>query len=151
MDILRRLEQLRELSIVEWQVLLQSMLLLPLIALALKLKGLKWTRARISSRSKPDLSVPDDEQLEIARSVARMVYAAAHHGPYRTNCLKKSLATLWLLRRKGIAANLKIGVNKEVADFSAHAWLEYQGKVLVDPVDVGKRFSAFDSQSLYRK
>ena len=128
--------------------MLAAMVLLPLIALALKTKGVKWTRSFLSQHSNTKKVVPEELQLEVARSVARMVSVAAHHGLYRTNCLKKSLAAWWLLARRGIESELKIGVNKDEGKFNAHAWVEYRGNVLVDTADVGERFSSFEVRML---
>ena len=150
---MRALNQLKALSVGEWQVLLTSLLLLPSIALALRFKGFKWTREFLQKRiSKTAGSPPDGETsnlqntLSTAQSVARMVSAAANHGLYRANCLKRSLATWWLLQRRGIRAELNIGVNKDDGHFSAHAWVEYMGRTLVEADDVTERFSTFGPQ-----
>ena len=147
MMVCRHLKQLRQLSIFEFKVLLLSILLLPILALAIKFKGFKWTQTLLSKHlpKKHGILIPEDEQLKVARSVARMVSVAANYGFYSANCLKKSLLTWWLLRRRGIAIELKIGVNKGAGDFNAHAWVEYRGNVLIDTTDVGQRFSTFDS------
>ena len=147
MMVRRHLKQLRQLSIFEFKVLLLSILLLPILALAIKFRGLKWTQAILSNHlpKKPKISIPEYKQLEEARSVARMVSVAANYGFYSANCLKKSLLTWWLLRRRVVAIEIKIGVNKNAGDFSAHAWVEFRGHVLLDTTDVGQRFSAFDS------
>lgn len=147
-----KLARLKALSAEEWQVLLSSMILLPLIALALRQKGYKWTRTFLQKRI-PELkkSTPGAENspassqdiLKTAQSMARMVSIAANNGPYRANCLKRSLATWWLLQRRGIDAELNIGVNKDEAEFSAHAWVEYMGNTLVEADDVKERFSTF--------
>ncbi len=55
---------------------------------------------------------------------------AASHGPYRATCLRQSLALWLLLRRRGIPAELRIGVRKEGGDLQAHAWVEHQGATL---------------------
>lgn len=148
-----RLSKLKALSVGEWQILLTSLLLLPCIALALRFKGFKWTRDFLQKRiPKATNSLPDDDvsnfqnTLSTAQSVARMVSAAANHGLYRPNCLKRSLATWWLLQRRGVRAELNIGVNKDGGDFSAHAWVEYMDKTLVEADDVRKRFSTFGPQ-----
>ena len=145
MTVSRALKQLRVLTMAEWSVLLLSMLLLPVIALALRFKGFNWTKSFLSGNfsSAVKFSASEDEQLKIALSVSRMVFVAANYGPYRANCLKKSLLIWWLLGRRGITTNLKIGVNKLDDDFNAHAWVEYRGNTLIDTDDVGKRFSAF--------
>lgn len=148
MAIRKRLKQLEALTVTEWRVLLLSILLLPMIALVLQFKGFKWTQTLLSKHlsEKHGILIPEDEQLKIAQSVARVISIAANHGFYSANCLKKSLLTWWLLRRRGIPIELKIGVNKDVGDFNAHAWVECRGNVLIDTTDVGQRFSAFDSR-----
>jgi len=139
MAIRKRLKQLEELTFTEWRVLLSAILLLPMIALVLKSIGFKKTQTFLSNHL-------TKKQLEEAQSVARMVSIAANHGFYSANCLKKSLLTWWLLGRRGIATDLKIGVNKETGDFNAHAWVEYRGNVLIDATDIEDRFSAFGSR-----
>ncbi len=147
MTMCKRLRQLEALTVTEWRVLLLSILLLPMIALVLQFKGFKWTQTLLLKHlpKKHGILIPEDEQLKVAQSVARIVSIAANHGFYSANCLKKSLLTWWLLRRRGITVELKIGVNKDAGDFNAHAWVEFRGNVLIDTADVGQRFSAFDS------
>jgi hypothetical protein len=146
-----KFSKLKDLSATEWQVLLTSTLLLPSIALALRLKGYKWTRNFLHKRIPKQGNSPNDapspaDQLQTARSVARMVSVAAGHGPYRANCLKRSLATWWLLQRRGIAAELNIGVNTDAGDFNAHAWVEYMDCTLVESDEVKQRYSTFGPQ-----
>jgi len=146
-----RLKQLKALTTQERKILLSSSLLLPTIAAALRLKGYKWTRAflqkRIPSGSK--LSAKNEapqDAMQTANSIARMVAIAARHGLYRANCLKRSLLTWWLLQRRGIAAELNIGVNNDDGDFNAHAWVEYRGNTLVEADDVTEKYSSFGPQ-----
>ncbi len=147
MAMRKRLRQLVALTVTEWRVLLLTILLLPMIALVLQFKGFKWTQTLLSKHLPKEhgILIPEDEQLKVAQSVARIVSIAANHGFYSANCLKKSLLTWWLLRRRGITVELKIGINKDAGDFNAHAWVKFRGNVLVDATDVGQRFSAFDS------
>ncbi len=147
-----RIKQLWALSAAEWWTLLSSLVILPLIALALHLKGYKWTRAYLqkripagTNRHTRENSPENSHALKTAHSVSRVVSAAANHGPYRANCLKRSLTVWWLLQRRGIKAELHIGVNTDDKDFNAHAWVEYMGDTLVEAEDLKGRFSSFDS------
>lgn len=143
----KRFAQLKVLSWYEWQLLLTAMLLLPLTALALHLSGFKSTQ-KIMSRflpPEPGGNLPEARHLSEARVVARMVSVAARHGIYRANCLKQSLVLWWLLGRRGISSEIKIGVNKEGAGpLNAHAWVECGGQALNDSEDVRQRFLAFE-------
>ena len=70
------------------------------------------------------------ETIDVARA-ARLVDAVAACYP-NTTCLKKSLILLRLLRKRGIPAELRLGVRKVDDDFSAHAWIECAGRTLLD-------------------
>ncbi len=143
--MLKQLRQLSEFSSPERKVLLIALLLLPITAIALQIKGFRWTQAFYNKCSPNNISRNSvSSQLLEARSTARMVTIAANHGPYRANCLKKSLVTWWWLTKKGIQSELKIGVNKEAGDFNAHAWIEFQGVVVNDRAEINEQFSIFD-------
>ena len=147
MNARKRFQEIKALSFDDLHVLLASMVLLPLIAIGLKAKGYKWTHAFLADH-RPGRSLnstPEDTQLKEAQQLARMVSIASSNGAYHACCLKKSLLTWWLLARRGIKTELRIGVNNNPGDFKAHAWVEYQGKVLHDPTDIGAQFSAFSS------
>jgi len=143
-----RLRQLSELSLLQWWIILVALFTLPVIALSLKLSGFKQTKNRMS-RLIPGgidgISASEDD-LARAQLISRAVGIAGNHGVYHANCLKQSLLTWWLLGRRGIMVDLKIGVDKDTEDFNAHAWVEYRGTVLVDATDIEDRFSAFGSR-----
>jgi Transglutaminase-like superfamily len=77
-------------------------------------------------------SAATQPEIELARAIGRWQAAAARHLPLKTNCLERSLTLWWQLRRRGIAANLRIGGRKEDGRFEAHAWVEVGGVVLDD-------------------
>ena len=56
------------------------------------------------------------------------------------NCLSRSLALLWLLRRNGHEAELHLGVSLAEGAFAAHAWIELAGIILNDPA-LAKRYT----------
>jgi hypothetical protein len=131
------------LSKPEQRFLIQAFVLLPVLALALRSMGLRRTQvvlARLAPRPS-GLESHDGDQL--ARRISRLVAAAAVNGPYRANCLKRSLALWWLLRRQGLASDLRIGVRKGLRGIEAHAWVERGGRPLNDDVDVVRQYSPF--------
>ena len=83
-------------------------------------------------------------QKESAQVIARMEAAAARNLLFSTNCLEQSLVLWWLLRRRGIAAELRIGARKEVGRFEAHAWVEVDSVVLNDSGAEHRHFVPFD-------
>ena len=86
----------------------------------------------------------DASQREAAELIARMAAAAARDFFFATNCLEQSLVLWWLLRRHGIAAELRIGARKEFERFEAHAWVEVDSAVLNDTSAVHQHFVPFD-------
>ena len=66
-----------------------------------------------------------------------MVGIASNHGLIRASCLTRSLLIGWLLRRQGVASELRIGVRMINGSLDAHAWLENNGLPINDaPGDV---------------
>ena len=143
-----RLARLRGLSVAERLRLLQAVLLLPLNSLGVRLFGLRpWmgflARERGGGRMSSAEGGPADG-LERARQTWQVAAMAVRHAPYRGNCLSGSLTLWWLLRRQGLASDLRIGVSTQGGQFAAHAWIEYQGVVINDRSDVSRRFIRFE-------
>jgi len=56
-------------------------------------------------------------------------------------CLVRSLLLFWLLKARGEPAELLIGVSKETSGLQSHAWIESQGKIIADDLDMTGRFA----------
>jgi transglutaminase superfamily protein len=133
----RSWQRLRELSAPELRLLLAASALLPAMALRLRVEGLSRLRSRVERVS------GGRDALSIDR-VARLVDIAARHSPVRVGCLPRALALQWLLRRRGIEADLRLGVRKEGDRLDAHAWVEHAGTPLMEAPGVAQRFAPFD-------
>ncbi|HEX7243715.1 MAG TPA: lasso peptide biosynthesis B2 protein [Longimicrobiaceae bacterium] len=81
--------------------------------------------ARRLGRTRPPLA-DDAGARALADSAARGVATAAAFFPGRAVCLEQSLALYVVLRRRGVAAELRVGVHP--APFTAHAWVEVAGE-----------------------
>ena len=57
-----------------------------------------------------------------ADAIGRAIARAARHVPFRAVCLQQAFAALLMLRRRGLAATLHLGVAREPDALSAHAW-----------------------------
>jgi hypothetical protein len=142
-----RWRKFRQLSWAARGYLLEALLVLPVILLALRLFGFRRCQAVLNSLAPRRMDVPEGDAaatVEKARLVARMVRAAGVYGPCHATCLPESLALWWMLRRRRIPAELRIGVRKDAERFEAHAWVDLAGTVLNDTDDVHQRFAAFD-------
>jgi len=138
---MRRIARFRQLSPWERQVLLRALVLLPLIALGLRLLGLRRIQALLARASNPAAGA--DAQSRV-KQVAWLVGAAARHGPYRASCLPLSLALQRLLRDAGIGSELRLGVRRTAGSIEAHAWLERDGDPLTETAEFHARYAAFD-------
>lgn len=129
----------------ERTLLLQSAVLLPLMALGLRLYGFQRWFARLDRSATTQSSFLNPQSsLLIAKRTAALVRATTRYTPFHATCLHRSLTLWWLLRRQGIPGDLRIGVRRQDGRFEAHAWVEYQATVLNDTADVNQRFAAFD-------
>jgi hypothetical protein len=120
--------------------LLQALILLPAIALLLKL-GVKRTHFLLSKFLPSKLSFQNTTSQIL--TTANMVKIAAKYYSWAT-CLKRAFVLWFLLRRQGIDAELQIGTRFEVGEFQAHAWVEYQGFVVGENQGVKQHYAAFD-------
>lgn len=90
----------------------------------------------------------NDSAREQAAVTSRLVQAAACRMPFRATCLVRSTTLWYLLRRQGIDSVIRIGVNREEGEFHAHAWVEIDGMVLNDRVDIHRHYVPFDQVSV---
>jgi hypothetical protein len=115
--------------------------------LGLRLAGFQRWKAALAWFV-PSATAPGGETsgalLDSAREIARLEQAAARHLFFRATCLERSLTLWWLLHRRGIGADLRIGARKQAGRFEAHAWVELDGAVLNDAGDEHLHFVPFD-------
>lgn len=78
-----------------------------------------------------EAAVPAPEERAEARRMTQAVAQAARRVP-RATCLVQALALRWMLRRRGISCDLRVGVSRsERGEFEAHAWIECGGELLI--------------------
>jgi hypothetical protein len=127
----------------EKRLVAAAAVLLPLTDLALRTFGYQKTQDFLAANTADRKVLPFSPADRMTRSqrVAYCVRVAARRGPYRATCLRESLVTWWLLRRRGIPATLRIGVGKEAADLKAHAWVEVDGQSIIDGEEALRDFA----------
>jgi len=163
--IIQKTRTWRTFPLYERYLLLQALILLPLVALSLKLWGLKQTHSLLTYFLSPKsllcaTSSPKVENRENSAFIfggetccistssqilttANIVKIATKYYNWAT-CLRKSLVLWYLLRLQGIAAQLQIGTKLDGGEFQAHAWVEYQGNVVGDSQEVQQYYATFD-------
>jgi hypothetical protein len=128
----------------QW-IVMQSFLLLPLVTLLLGTIGLArcWTLLQRLAGGRAAGAAQDDSVWR-GRTV-QMVDLAARHLPWQPSCLPRSLVLWFLLRRQGVPAELRIGVQKSAQQLKAHAWIEVDRQVVNDTPDIAAEYRPFEN------
>lgn len=115
-------------------LLIQAFCLILGIRLALKamrfvtLRAALVKLASVGRASRRQMPAHEDEQQRTVWAVR----TAARALPAISTCLTNALAAHVLLARRGYVSNLRIGVTRdEKGEFTAHAWLEQEGAILI--------------------
>jgi len=112
-----------------WALVLASVVLLLGTKAALVVLPYGAVRRAFDGRSRVESdAVPD---LDRARDVRWAVQAVARRLFGQRPCLPQALVARLLLARSGVPTTMVIGAGRGAAGFEAHAWLEWQGKVVV--------------------
>lgn len=115
---------------------IRSMVVIAAMDVLPRMIGLRRTLRLIGGRS-AGVSATED----VIEATMNSVCTAAAFYPRRALCLEQSLALTWLLRRRGVPAELRIGV--QARPFYAHAWVEVDGRALNEPTDLPKVLTPF--------
>jgi hypothetical protein len=83
-----------------------------------------------------------------APRAVRWIGVASRYCPGGAGCLVRSLALLGLLRRRGLGAQLRVGVGATAPRLEAHAWVELDGVPVNDAADVAARYPPFTGSLL---
>lgn len=112
-------------------LLLALVVLLPLVAALLRLCGFARTQKLLrwfaGDRDRHEATAAE---LQEAERLAQLAAMAGRSGLLSATCLRQALLVDFMLRRRGLASELKLGVRKIEGRFDAHAWVELGGLAL---------------------
>ncbi len=100
-----------------------------LVDLTLRLRGYSTLKHQLSRYRLHGSGAPTGAG-DIQSRVLAAVDRAAMFYPRQAMCLQRSAVTTWLLRRRGLPAQMVIGCRH--TPFYAHAWVELHGHVIND-------------------
>lgn len=143
-SVIDRLRKLASLSAAELVTLALTSVALRVAPALLRRKGLQGAQAMLARRT--PVAPPAADQPAVVDSLARLVDIGSKFGPAKPNCLARSLVLWWLLERRGVDSEVRIGVrrSREHAGMDFHAWVERDGVVLNDAPDIRSQFATFD-------
>jgi len=99
----------------------------------LRRTDLPTTLARLRSRS-AGVRRNGGEAREESLRLARTTYRALARLPADSRCLMRSLVVTGMLERRGVPAKLVVAARVD-GGFGAHAWVEVDGRALLDEAD----------------
>jgi len=113
--------------------ILKAFLMLLKINLYIKIQGFYSVIQLIkkTQKSKVNYIIPPKEELN---HLARIMNKVCLLYPTRTKCLEWAVTFVLLALKRGWKCNLEIGVQNY--PFIAHAWVECDGKVIMDSQDL---------------
>lgn len=133
-----RMARLRALSTAQWRMLIACAVLVPIFWLGLRTLGLARFQSHL--RSSP-LASPVALSLSEMQALSEWVDVAARYSPFPSTCLSRSLLLRWLLHRRGVASELRIGARKMRGALEAHAWLEFEGVPVNDNEGIAAQYA----------
>lgn len=141
MEFWRKVWQLNSL---QWRCFAGSLVILPLIDISLRLAGYRRTRSMLATLGKSkSVLKPDADVDQVAEQMARVVSIVGRRSPWSTTCLRQALMLWFLLTRRGIGCELRVGVESSLTSgFAAHAWVELHGRVLIGGEHAQTRYVA---------
>jgi hypothetical protein len=130
----------RQLTVRQRFTLLEAMALMPLAEIFLGLFRYHTLLAFLE-KATPLRKGRATMSMAKARKMGELANIAAWRGAYKVTCLRRSLVLWWMLRRRGVDSQVRIGVRMENGEFASHAWVERGGVVLNDAQDIGSWYT----------
>lgn len=96
----------------------------------------RWFNRPITTKTPPN--------FERAEQIAQTVRRAAYHQPMKAMCLPQSIVLSRLLAQNDVVHELRIGVQKKDGQFHAHAWVECDGRPVLQAETLQDDFIMFD-------
>ncbi len=114
-------------------LLMEAFALLGLARLLVLTVPFRWLARTLGAHMRESAQDTASAELETARMIGQAVVSAAGNTPWESVCLPQAVAGLWMLKRRGIAATLYLGVvktDRTPERMAAHAWLRCGDRIL---------------------
>jgi hypothetical protein len=119
--------------------------MLPLVTVTLRVLSFRRTTAlltRLDSAFQRRVANQSEHMEDLCRT-SYLVSLAAKHSIIPASCLPRALTLLWLLNRRGVEAELRVGLRNREGRLESHAWVESGGLPLNDWSEVSRGFTPF--------
>lgn len=127
MSPVEALRKLRAYPPAEWHWAFEVLAMLAWARFLIRFVPVRWWHASIGPiGGRAALGVLTPEQRALALVVRRWIARVSAHAPFRAVCLPQALAGRWMLARRGIETELRVGarpVEPGSGRYDLHAWL----------------------------
>lgn len=141
--MVKQFRRLARVTPSEWARLIEAVAALTLASVLLKALRFDRLARRLGRHMAEGPSDPDRAAVRTARLVRWAVTAAADRLPWKPVCLPRAVAAHWMLRRRGLASTLYLGLDAS-RGYDAHAWVRL-GRVVVTGGPGEERFVVVSS------
>lgn len=119
-----------------------SLVLLPAIDVSLRCVGFRRTKRWLEARVKsPQAKASGNDAEATALHIAEVVSLAGRRSLWPTSCLRQALGLWVLLAHRGIASEVRVGIESTPeSGFAAHAWVERNDHVLIGGEHARERY-----------
>jgi hypothetical protein len=130
------------LSMSERQAALEAMVVVATVSALISTLPSSLTSIAIRRAIARDRHFRQPADFTTAEVVDRIRSAIARASPRipRANCLVQALSGWWMLRRRNVDSQLRIGVEKGERGLSAHAWLCVGNTIVIGGEDAAAKF-----------
>lgn len=132
---MNRVRKFLRLTPLERSLLVKAAFLLAAIRIGFAVLSFERLRRSLRRLEKPRQH-PTAEDPQLPEKITRAVTVASRYIPGANTCLIQALAAKVFLARADIPAKLHIGVARgDEGDLKAHAWIEYNGNVVLGELE----------------
>lgn len=132
------------LSRAEKWLAFKAFFILQTFNLAIRLWGFRPLYQRLERATRATVQEPEELTAPQVKRLGGVVSVANRRMRLlQVACLSESLTTWWLLRRRGVDAQLWLGVRKVDQHLAGHAWVENQGQVVSGDAELPADFTGF--------
>lgn len=110
------------------------------VSASLRILGFRRTYAWIERTAVSGGSARSGDANTVPYCVSAM-QRLKRYVPWTGRCLARSLTLWWMLRRRGLPAQLHIGLRLEAGQLTAHAWAVLDDRPLAEPAASLRGFS----------
>src|SRR5438105_1457097 len=122
--MMRKAVKVLRLPLKNQALLLETLVLLALARAAVLLLPFRWVAKVLGKEAAQTSEQADPAQAWRIRRVGIMIYKAARHVPWTSQCLDQAIAAKIMLARRGIPTTVYFGVKTDPdGQLAAHAWL----------------------------